>query len=110
MMRTATKMSLVVILWCTTKATWSQWTSVDVAKVLGLSSPGEEVVEVRVWLGGGLNQVYDLYRIVKNSSGVSVERYVWSEVTHAAAGQFSSKEASRETMGTRRFLRKYHCG
>src|SRR5262247_3909800 len=88
----------------------AQWPPEDAATELPLLPPSEGDVEIRVWLGGGVTQPSELYRVKKAGQTVEVEAISWAPVVHAVKDVYTERQAHRETRKLRQFMEKYGTG
>jgi hypothetical protein len=87
----------------------ASWPAPETRDAMGLPTVNDGDLEIRVWLGGGVLQPYDLYRIRKSPQGVTGELIAWSEVTQPQEDLDTAKEARRENAAMRKLLQKEHC-
>ncbi len=109
MLRLASSVAVALLVVGSSSLQASEWPPVDASQELGLPAETGDVLEVRVWLGGGAVEPSDLYRIIRSSQGVRVERIAWTPIPKETEGLRSAKEAARETREMRAFLSKERC-
>src|SRR5262245_60750908 len=85
----------------------AEWPPKSASSELGLSSSTERGVEIRVWLGGGPAQPFDLYRIIEIDGTVSVPSI--GLMPKAPQPLLTSRESAREAARLRKFLAKNYC-
>jgi len=87
----------------------AEWPPEGIGAELGLPSVTDGGLEIRVWLGGGVLEPSELYRVLEVTGQVSVERIAWTYVPKRTEGLRTAKDATRESKEMRRFLTKERC-
>jgi hypothetical protein len=85
----------------------ANWPPEGAVAELGLPSSTDGGVEIRVWLGGGVFQLEDLYRVVESGEVVSVYRIAWTPKQPDPL--LPPKEAEREATRLRKSMAKEVC-